>query len=144
VQPAVRQTHCEWRYFHLNTNHYRFAIKDKHALYTSFMPFIKNGGLFIPTTKRYRIGDELLLLLRLMDEPDPVSIVGKVVWLTPAGAEGNRVVGVGIRFSDQDQGATRRKIEDYLADLPHRTFPPILCEPRHQHPIKFELMDIEI
>jgi len=22
VQPAVRQTHCEWRYFHLNTNHY--------------------------------------------------------------------------------------------------------------------------
>jgi len=23
VQPAVRQTHCEWRYFHLNTNHYR-------------------------------------------------------------------------------------------------------------------------
>jgi len=25
VQPAVRQTHCEWRYFHLNTNHYPFG-----------------------------------------------------------------------------------------------------------------------
>jgi len=25
VQPAVRQTHCAWRYFHLNTNHYRLA-----------------------------------------------------------------------------------------------------------------------
>jgi len=43
-----------------------FVIKEKHALYTAFIPFIKNGGLFIPTTKRYRIGDELFLLLRLM------------------------------------------------------------------------------
>jgi len=43
------------------------------------MPFIKNGGLFIPTTKRYRIGDELFLLLRLMDESEPIPIVGKVV-----------------------------------------------------------------
>jgi len=81
------------------------------------MPFIKNGGLFIPTTKRCRIGDEIFLLPRLMDESEPIPIVGKVVWLTPAGAEGNRMVGVGIRFSSQDQGAARRKIEGYLADM---------------------------
>jgi len=100
-----------------------FAIKDRYALHTSFMPFIKNGGLFVPTTKRYRIGDEVLLLLRLMDEPEPISIVGEVVWLTPAGVEGNRVVGVGIQFSDQDQGVARRKIKDYLADLPASDLP---------------------
>ncbi len=94
------------------------VIKDKHALYAAFMPFIKNGGLFIPTDKQYRIGDEILLLLQLMDGPERTPIVGKVVWLTPQGAEGNRVVGIGIRFSDQDQGAARRKIEDYLADMP--------------------------
>jgi len=94
-----------------------FVIKEKHALYTAFMPFIKNGGLFIPTTKRYRIGDELFLLLRLMDESEPIPIVGKVVWLTPAGAEGNRMVGIGIQFSSQDQGAARRRIEDHLADM---------------------------
>ncbi|NEX21126.1 pilus assembly protein PilZ [Thiorhodococcus mannitoliphagus] len=92
-----------------------FAIKDKSALYASFMPFIKNGGLFIPTTKKYQLGDEIFLLLQLMEEPDRIPVAGKVVWLTPAGAEGNRSIGVGVQFSEQDKGAARRKIEAYLA-----------------------------
>ncbi len=92
-----------------------FAIKDKSALYASFMPFIKNGGLFIPTTKNYQLGDEIFLLLQLMEESDRIPVAGKVVWLTPPGAEGNRSIGVGVQFSEQDKGAARRKIEDYLA-----------------------------
>ncbi|MBK1719475.1 PilZ domain-containing protein [Thiocystis violacea] len=92
-----------------------FAIKDRSALYASFMPFIKNGGLFIPTTKNYQLGDEIFLLLQLMEESDRIPVAGKVVWLTPPGAEGNRSIGVGVQFSDQDKGAARRKIEDYLA-----------------------------
>jgi type IV pilus assembly protein PilZ len=92
-----------------------FVIKDKQALYASYMPFIKNGGLFIPTTKHYNLGDELFLLLQLMDEKERVPVAGKVIWVTPLGAEGNRQVGVGIQFSDQDKGDARRKIEQYLA-----------------------------
>jgi len=92
-----------------------FVIKDKQALYASYMPFIKSGGLFIPTTKRYSLGDELFLLLQLMDEKERVPIAGTVVWITPLGAEGNRQVGVGVQFSDQDKGDAKRKIEQYLA-----------------------------
>lgn len=92
-----------------------FAIKDKTALYASFMPFVRNGGLFIPTTKRYQLGDEIFLLLQLMEEPDRIPVAGKVIWVTPPGAEGNRAVGVGVQFSDQDKGVARRKIEEYLA-----------------------------
>jgi len=92
-----------------------FVIKDRNALYAAFMPFIKNGGIFIPTSKRYEIGDDIFLLLRLIDEPERLPVAGKVVWVTPAGAEGNRAIGVGIQFSDQDRGVVRRKIEDYLA-----------------------------
>ncbi len=92
-----------------------FAIKDKNALYASFMPFIKNGGLFIPTTKQYQLGDEIFLLLQLMEEADRIPVAGKVIWLTPSGAEGNRSIGVGVQFSDQDKGAARNKIEVYLA-----------------------------
>jgi type IV pilus assembly protein PilZ len=91
-----------------------FAIKDKSALYASFMPFIKNGGLFIPTTKRYQLGDEIFLLLQLTDETDRIPVAGKVVWVTPPGAEGSRAIGVGVQFSDQDKGMARRKIEEYL------------------------------
>jgi type IV pilus assembly protein PilZ len=91
-----------------------FAIKDKAALYAAFMPFVKNGGLFIPTTKRYQLGDEIFLLLQLMEETERIPVAGKVVWVTPPGAEGSRAVGVGVQFSDQDKGMARRKIEDYL------------------------------
>ncbi|NKN34664.1 PilZ domain-containing protein [Marichromatium bheemlicum] len=94
-----------------------FAIRDKSALYASFMPYIKNGGLFIPTTKRYQLDDEIFLLLQLMDETDRIPVAGRVVWITPPGAGGNRSVGVGVQFSDQDKGAARRKIEEYLAGM---------------------------
>jgi type IV pilus assembly protein PilZ len=92
-----------------------FAIKDRNALYQSYMPFVKNGGLFIPTTKRYQLGDEIYLLLQLMEEPDRIPVAGRVVWVTPVGAEGNRTVGVGVQFSEQDKGVARRKIEEILA-----------------------------
>ena len=35
------------------------TIKDKSALYAAYMPFIKGGGLFIPTKKEYQLGDEV-------------------------------------------------------------------------------------
>jgi type IV pilus assembly protein PilZ len=92
-----------------------FAIKDKTALYAAYMPYVRNGGLFIPTNKRYRLGDELFLLLQLMEEKERIPVAGTVIWITPIGAEGNRQVGVGIQFSDQDKGDARRKIEEFLA-----------------------------
>lgn len=91
------------------------AIKDKSALYGAYMPFIKNGGLFIPTSKSYRLGDEVFILLTLMDGSDRIPVAGKIVWVTPRGAHGRRAAGIGVQFSEQDGGATQKKIETYLA-----------------------------
>ncbi|GAA6146331.1 MAG: pilus assembly protein PilZ [Thalassolituus sp.] len=90
------------------------TIKDKSVLYAAYMPFIKNGGLFIPTSKQYQLGDEVFMLLKLMDEPEKIPVAGKVVWVTPKGAQGNKVAGVGVQFNDEDDIA-RNKIETYLA-----------------------------
>lgn len=90
------------------------TIKDKAVLYAAYMPFVKNGGLFIPTQKPYKLGDEVFVLLSLMEEGDKIPVAGKVVWITPRGAGGNRAAGIGIQFNDQDDTA-RRKIETYLA-----------------------------
>lgn len=90
------------------------TIKDKSVLYAAYMPFIKHGGLFIPTNKSYRLGDEVFMLLNLMEEPEKIPVAGKVVWITPKGAQGNRAAGIGVQFSDQDNTA-RSKIETYLA-----------------------------
>ena len=91
------------------------TIKDKSALYAAYMPFIKGGGLFIPTKKSYQLGEEVFMLLTLMDETEKIPVAGKIVWVTPAGAQGNRAAGIGVQFSDQDDGVARNKIEGYLA-----------------------------
>ncbi|HEX5057179.1 MAG TPA: PilZ domain-containing protein [Gammaproteobacteria bacterium] len=91
------------------------TIKDKGALYAAYMPFVKNGGLFIPTNKPYKIGDEVFMLLTLMEEKEKLPVAGKIVWVTPTGAQGNKTAGIGVQFSDQDNGQTRNKIEGYLA-----------------------------
>lgn len=94
-------------------------IPDKSALYAAYMPFISNGGLFIPAKGRepdeYGLGDEVFLLLHLQDQNDRIPVAGKVVWVTPVGAQGQRVPGIGIQFSSQDGGATQQKIEAILA-----------------------------
>ena len=94
------------------------AIKDKSALYNAYMSFAKGGGLFVPTVKRYSLGDEVFLLLTLPDEKDRLPVAGKVVWITPAGAQGNRTAGIGVQFNDSADGeAARTKIESILAGI---------------------------
>lgn len=91
------------------------TIRDKSALYASYMPFVKNGGLFIPTTKSYKLGDEVFMLLTLMEDKERLPIAGRIIWVTPRGAQGNRSAGIGVQFSDLDKGQTRHKIENVLA-----------------------------
>ncbi len=90
------------------------TIRDKAVLYAAYMPFIENGGLFIPTNKTYNLGDEVFMLLSLMDEAEKIPVAGKVVWVTPKGAQGNRAAGIGVQFSGEDDIASS-KIETYLA-----------------------------
>ena len=91
------------------------TIKDKSALYLAYMQNVVNGGLFIPTNSSYRLGDEVFMLLNLMGEEEKIPVAGTVIWMTPKGAQGKRTAGIGVQFSDQDQGNTQKKIENYLA-----------------------------
>ena len=91
------------------------TIKDKAVLYAAYMPFLKNGGLFIPTNRQYKINDEVFMLLNLMEETEKIPVAGKVVWVTPKGAQGNRAAGIGVQFNGDDDSVARDKIENYLA-----------------------------
>ena len=92
------------------------TIKDKSALYAAYMPFLTSGGLFVPTNKSYKMGEEVFMLLTLLEEQEKVPVAGTVVWITPMGAQGNRAAGVGIQFSDKDEVA-RTKIEAILGGV---------------------------
>ena len=90
------------------------TIKNKSALYAAYMPFLRSGGLFVPTSKPYKMGEEVFMLLTLLDEADKIPVAGKVVWITPTGAQTNRAAGVGIQFSEAEGRVARMKIENIL------------------------------
>ncbi len=90
------------------------TIKDKVALHNYYMPFIKHGGLFIANRAEYDLGDEVLILLDLMDEPEKIPVAGKVIWVAGKGVKSPHTPGVGVQFSDPDSIA-KDKIETCLA-----------------------------
>lgn len=91
------------------------SIKEKSALYSAYMPLLKNAGIFVPTNKSYRLGDEIYLILSLMDDPNKYPIAGKVAWITPAEAQNGKTQGIGVHFPDDDSGKrVKRSIEALL------------------------------
>jgi type IV pilus assembly protein PilZ len=99
------------------------VLKDKMALYASAMPFIQKGGLFIPTSKKYKMGEEIYLLLSLFDSNEKIAITGTVCWITPAGAQGNRTPGIGIQFNSDDAPIIKNKIDHFLNGTQHSDRP---------------------
>jgi len=91
-------------------------IKDAATLYGAYMPFLKHGGLFAATAQSYALGDEVVLLVTLAEETERLSVVGKVAWISPLGAQGNRTAGIGVHFNESpDAEAARSRIENILA-----------------------------
>ena len=90
------------------------VIENKEDLYRAYMPYIKHGGLFVPTQRNYHLGEEVFMLLELLGEPDKIPVTGKVIWVTPKGAQGGRVPGIGIQLSAEDSTLVNT-IENHLA-----------------------------
>jgi len=93
-------------------------ISDENMLYHAYMPFLQNGGIFIPTNKSYELGEEVFILLTLMNESERIPVAGNIAWITPKGAQGNQAAGIGVHFSNLDGAgeAVKNKIETFLAD----------------------------
>jgi type IV pilus assembly protein PilZ len=96
----------------------QFAIKDLSGLASAYMPFLTDGGLFIPTQRDYDLGDSVYVLISLPDDPLRYPVAAKVAWVTPANATGGRTQGVGIRLpKDEKSLALKQKIETCLSSF---------------------------
>jgi len=99
------------------------AIKEKVALYAAYMPYLKSGGLFIPTNKPFQMGEEVFMLLSLLDDPLKLKVVGNVVWVTPT-TQGSKPQGIGVQFNEKNGGLeARNKIEALLGNVLRSTRP---------------------
>jgi type IV pilus assembly protein PilZ len=93
----------------------QLVFREKGALYAAYMPLLTDGGLFVPTTRDYKLGEDIYLLLSLPDDPQRFPVAGKVAWITPANASGGRTQGVGVRFPNDDKSRQLKiKIEQVL------------------------------
>jgi type IV pilus assembly protein PilZ len=93
----------------------QLVFRERGALYAAYMPMFAEGGIFVPTTRDYRLGEDIYLLLSLPDDPQRYPVAGKVGWITPANASGGRTQGVGVRFpNDEKSRALRARIEEAL------------------------------
>ncbi len=103
-----------------------YNIETKQELYAAYMPFLINGGLFVPTKKDFKLGDEVLILLSLLGE-ERIAIPGQVAWITPLGSQHSINSGVGVHFNDSPEGSqAKNTISSLLAgmlesDRPTRT-----------------------
>lgn len=90
-------------------------IKEIDSLFAAYIPQLRNGGIFIPTNRPYRLGEEVFMLLSLPEDPAKLPVAGRVAWITPDQAQGKKAQGIGVHFSADESGrSAKHKIEAIL------------------------------
>ncbi len=91
------------------------SLKDKTALHANYMPFIKGGGLYAATDKKFSLGDAVILSVQIASVSKKFAVTGKVVWMSPQQAAGAQ--GVGVQFTGRTAENVRMTLEVILGEL---------------------------
>jgi type IV pilus assembly protein PilZ len=95
---------------------FTLVIRSKSALYAAWMPLLKGGGIFLPSAKAHALGEEVLILLSLLDDPNKIPLQGHIAWINPAHSAGNRPQGIGVQLNDGEVARDlKKKVEGLLA-----------------------------
>lgn len=96
------------------------SLKDKPIAYYSYMPFLEHGGIFVPTNDEFKMGEEVLLVLELFDNPEKFFLRTRVVWINLSRTTNGQPQGVGLAFGDDETGIKcKNYIEGQLPGLLH-------------------------
>jgi|GEM_PF-1411100 len=88
-----------------------YVIKDPVELNLSYMSYIKDGAIFVPTEQFYPLGTKVNLELVLPGHRENMVIEGKVIWVTPPNALYQVICGVGVQFIGAQAGSVKTLIE---------------------------------
>ncbi|CAM3970669.1 PilZ domain-containing protein [Pseudoalteromonas byunsanensis] len=86
-------------------------LQDLDELYRCYMATLKQGGLFVKSNARFELGQSVVLRVTLPDELEEHQITGKVVWITPQGAQNSNPPGAGVSFVDDPDQVNDRIIK---------------------------------
>ena len=93
---------------------FTLVIRSKSALYAAWIPHLKGGGVFLPSNRPHALGDEVLILLTLLDDPNKIPLQGTIAWINPAHSTGNRPQGIGVQLHDSEVARELKKRVDGL------------------------------
>lgn len=98
------------------------SLPDKQSLHKHYMPFLKSGGIFVPTNKNFNIGDEVFALVQLPEEQEKRPVSGRVAWLSSQCHASGRPAGIGVQLMETTENdSVRNRIEVLLAGIPTDT-----------------------
>lgn len=92
------------------------SFNNEREIFQAYMPFLKNGGLFIATVEPYELGDEITLEVTLPDSLESSQVKGVICWQTPIGAQNGTPCGIGISFVE-DPDNLKSQIEKNIGRL---------------------------
>ena len=95
---------------------FTLVIRSKASLYAAWMPLLRGGGIFLPSNRSHTLGEEVLILLSLLDDPNKIPLQGNIAWINPAHSAGNRPQGIGVQLQDSEAARElKKKVEGLLA-----------------------------
>lgn len=90
-------------------------IEDVETLYASYLSFVSNGALFIPSDRVQQLGDEVFIAVTLPNSSERLPMNGKVVWINLK-AQSSRPAGFAIQIGTDVSGQRiKNEIERLLA-----------------------------
>lgn len=78
------------------------TIRNRAELHAHYMPFIRPGGLFIPSTKIHLLQEEVIVQVSLQEYKKKLPVLGKVFWINPhhgnQSKNQHKQQGIGVQF----------------------------------------------
>ncbi|WP_227429621.1 PilZ domain-containing protein [Psychrobacter sp. I-STPA6b] len=90
-------------------------IENIETLYASYLPFVNNGAVFVPSNRQHQLGDEVFVAITLPGSSERMPLNGKVVWVNHK-AQANRPAGFAVQFGNDEVGLRmKNEMERLLA-----------------------------
>lgn len=90
-------------------------IESIETLYASYLSFVNNGALFVPSNQPQQLGNEVFIAITLPNSSERLPMNGKVVWVNSK-TQGGRPAGFAVQIGTDIAGQRiKNEVERLLA-----------------------------
>ncbi|ERL54813.1 PilZ domain-containing protein [Psychrobacter aquaticus] len=90
-------------------------IENIETLYASYLSFVSNGAIFVPSDQPQQLGNEVFIAITLPNSSERLPMNGKVVWIN-AKAQSGRPAGFAVQIGTDIAGQKiKNEVERLLA-----------------------------